>query len=109
MTPLKKTTLFFFFLLFLFPDYACHRRIKGEAQNADKIEEMQEERKKEAEKEYKMALKRHMEIQTKDTRKRIKRSRKRSERIMAGKPPEPFFKRLFSKKARKVKAKPTDK
>jgi len=86
--------------------FSCQKKIKGASQSADKIEEMQEERRKEDEKQYKLAQKRHMDIQTKETRKRMKQSRKRAERLMAGKPEEPFLKRLFKPKAKKSKPKP---
>ncbi len=85
---------------------SCQKKIKGASQSADKIEQMQEERRKEDEKQYKLAQKRHMDIQTKETRKRMKQSRKRAERLMAGKPEDPFLKRLFKPKLKKSKPKP---
>jgi len=88
------------------PFYSCHRRIAGEAQSADKIEKMQEERKKEGDKEYELALKHVMDIQTKETRKRMKQDRKKSERLMAGKPEKTFFQRLFERQPKKEKPKP---
>lgn len=42
--------------------------------------------------------KRHMRIQEKETRKRIKRNKKKSMRLKKGKREEGFFRRLFRKK-----------
>ena len=99
----------FIFVLLLFiclPFYSCHRRIAGEAASEDKIAKMQEEKKKEAQKQYELAEKRHMAIQTKETRKRMKRDNKKSARIMAGKPEKTFFQRLFERQPKKSKPKP---
>ncbi len=99
----------FVFVLFMFislPFYSCHRRIAGEAASEDKVAKMQEEKKKEAEKQYALAVKHHMDIQTRETRRRMKRDKKRSDRIMAGKPEKTFFQRLFQRKAKKERPKP---
>jgi len=87
---------------------ACKPKLKGAAQSQKNIEKKQEESKKEAQKEYEMALKRHMEIQSKDTQKRMKQSLKKSERLKQGKPEYPWYKRIFLPKAKKKKKKPGD-
>jgi len=97
--------LLFLAFLFCIPSFSCQRRLAGAAASEDKIKEMQEQRKEEEEEAYKQALKHVMEIQTKDTRKRMKRNRKKSERLMAGKPEKTFFQRLFAPKIKKVKPK----
>lgn len=99
--------LFILILFLCFPFFSCHRNLPGAAQTPKNIEKMQEERKKETEEQYQLALKRHKDIQTKETRKRMKQSRKTSERLIEGKPKDSFFKRLFSKKLKKSKPKPT--
>lgn len=67
------------------------------------VKKMQEEHfdkqadlKKQSEEARKAGLKQHMELQTKETRKRMKKSKKRSERTSLNKK-EPFLKRLFTK------------
>jgi pyruvate/2-oxoacid:ferredoxin oxidoreductase alpha subunit len=74
------------------------------AQKAQSVKKQQkeffkkeEERKKAEAKAQEEGLKHHMEMQDKATKKRMKKSRKRSERIAANKR-EPFWKRWFIKK-----------
>lgn len=109
ISPMKKfNSRLLLVLLFAIciPSFSCQRRLAGAAASEDKVEKMQEQRKAEEDEAYKLALKHVMAIQTKDTRKRMKQSRKRSERLMAGKPEKTFFQRLFTPKVKKVKAKP---
>lgn len=98
----------FSLLILCLPLAGCHRKLKGASASPKDVEKMQEERLKETEKAYEMAVKRHMKIQTKDTRKRMKQSKKRSDRLIAGKPEYPFFKRIFMPKAKRGKKRPTN-
>lgn len=104
---IKRKHIALIVLLFLLPVLGCKPRLKGAAQSENDVEKLQEERRKEAEKMMDEAMKRHMDIQTKDTRKRMKQNRKKAERLMAGKPEYPFYKRIFMKKPGKKKRKNT--
>jgi len=83
--------------------------VSGFAQKANKNitakegAKVQEKKKKEREEkaaaEYQKRLDQHESIQTKDTRKRMKENRKRSQRYDTGYKP-PFYKRWFSRKRR---------
>ena len=60
----------------------------------------EKEREKASQKEMEEKKEQHIDLQTKDVQKRMKRQKKRSERTKAGKPRDPFLKRLFTKKPR---------
>ncbi|MCB0763914.1 MAG: hypothetical protein R2815_06995 [Flavobacteriales bacterium] len=62
------------------------------------LEKKAKEEKKADKKRDKEGRKRHLDIQSKDTRKRIKRNTKRAERKGSGRHTDGFFSRLFSRK-----------
>lgn len=71
----------------------------SQAQKQQKgIEKRKAERKKETEQLYEEALKRHHDIQTKETRKRMKQTQKKAKRINKPKEKKFFLFRWFSKK-----------
>ena len=61
------------------------------------IERRKAERKKEAEMQYKNAVKQHHSIQTRETQKRMKKAQKRSKKMNKPKKKQFFVKRWFSK------------
>jgi len=61
------------------------------------IDKTKAERKKETEVQYQSAVKRHQNIQTKETKKRMKKTQKRSGNINKSKKKQFFLKRWFSK------------
>jgi len=70
-----------------------------------KQEKRQEKQKKSQEQSEEEGKKRHLAIQDKATRKRIKRSLKEAERRKEGKTPVPWYKRMFRKKPKKKRYK----
>lgn len=70
-----------------------------------KQEKRQEKQHKSAEQAEKEGKKRHLEIQSKETRKRMKRSLREAERRKKGKNPVPWYRRMFQRKPKKKKYK----
>jgi type VI protein secretion system component VasK len=61
------------------------------------FEKKKEERKQAAEEAEKEITKHHEKIQSKETRKMMKRTKRKSNRIKAGKPADTWFQRTFRK------------
>jgi len=60
-------------------------------------EKAKKKRKADAEEAEKEIMDRHEKIQSKNTRKMMRRTKRKSKRIKAGKQPEPWFRRMFRK------------
>ncbi len=86
-------------LIFSMPLSACAQKQKSVKKMQQEHFDRQEEQKKKAAAAEKKALERHHEIQTKETRKRMKQSEKRSKRLRDNRK-EPFLKRWFTRKRR---------
>ncbi len=71
------------------------------SKSAKKIADKKEERKKQAERSEEKALKRQKKIQTKETRKRMKRYEKQANKWNRREGEGSFFKRLFKKKRKR--------
>jgi hypothetical protein len=83
-------------ILFLLPVVASAQKQKSVKKMQEEHFDKQEDLKKQSEKAREEGLKRHQKMQSKDTQKRMKQTRKRSERNSMNKK-EPFLKRLFTK------------
>ena len=100
---LKKITLlisFLFLSIIVSPVYSQTKEI-------DKQEKRQEKKKGNQADAEKELSKRHLSIQQKETRKRIKRSLKEAERRKKGKNPNPWYERIFRKGLKTKRAKKT--
>lgn len=75
-----------------------YKRVSTEKQKKEFLQ-LQENREAAHAAKMEEARQKHLDIQTKETRKRMKRNRKKVERRQKGKPPRSFFQRLFTKKA----------
>ena len=89
----------YFFLLILF-SLSITQVGNAQTKEQEKQEKRQEKNKKSQEELEKEARKRHLEIQSKETRKRMKRSLREAERRKKGKNPIPWYRRIFQKKRR---------
>jgi len=94
MTKLFK--IFAISILFLLPVAATAQKQKSVKKMQQEHFDKQEDLKKQSEKAREEGLKRHRDMQSKETQKRMKQTRKRSERNSMNKK-EPFLKRLFTK------------
>jgi hypothetical protein len=63
--------------------------------------ELQEERKEGGEEARQKGLEKHQKIQTKETQKRMKKNKRKSERLRKNKHEKNFFQRLFTKKPKR--------
>lgn len=97
MTKLFK--LFLLATILALPFQSCAQKQKSAKKMQQEHFDRQAEQKKAAEKAQGEALERHKKIQTKETRKRMKRSEKKARRHKDNRK-EPFLKRLFRKKRR---------
>ena len=77
MNILKKSGLFLLVLLISLSSCRSHSSV---AKSMDKINDTKAAKAKEATAAYEKALKRHQDIQTKSTRKRLKQDRKKSDK-----------------------------
>ncbi len=77
----------------------------SQTKEIEKQEKRQKKHKKSQEQLEKEGAKRHLEIQDKATRKRIKRSLKEAERRKKGKNPVPWYRRMFRQKPKKKRYK----
>ena len=75
--------------------YSC--RTSQTHKQQKEIEKRKKERKKETELQYQQAVKRHHDIQSKDTKKRIKQTQKKAEKLNNPKRKNSFFSRWFKK------------
>lgn len=73
-------------------------RSQNPKRQAKQQAEMRQEREEKFDADMKARGDRHVEIQDKETRKRMKKNRRRSERIAKYGTDEPFFKRLFRRR-----------
>ena len=72
----------------------------SQTKEIEKQEKRQEKKKKSQDEIEKEGKKRHLEIQDKETRKRMKRSLREAERRKKGKNPVPWYRRIFKKKTK---------
>ncbi len=97
----RKITLYILTCLSLLfmTDPACaqEKRQKTKKQYKE-FKKLQDEREADSEQTTEDGRKRHMKLQDKETRKRMKLQRKRSSRIQRDKHKDSFFRRLFTKK-----------
>lgn len=78
---MKRYTCFILFISLLFSLFLLSCRSSGGASKAMKrIENTKAEKAKEVQKQYDKALERHMDIQSKSTRKQMKENKKRSKK-----------------------------
>ena len=94
-------TLIGFFVMSVTPNVTYGQK------SEKKVEKNKEKQKKSQEQLQKEGIKRHLKIQDKETRKRIKRSRREAERRKKGKPPVPWYRRMFQHKHNKRRSKKT--
>jgi hypothetical protein len=92
----------FLFLVFSVDQVQAQPRKVRQAQR--KAEKVSKQEKKEYDKRRKAALKHRYEIQTKETRERMKETEKRSAKY-GRKQKEPFYKNLFKKRKKRKKRK----
>lgn len=85
--------LFFFIVGFVNTGYSQTKEIEKQEKRQEKQKKSQEEIEKEGKK-------RHLAIQDKETRKRMKRSLREAERRKKGKNPIPWYRRVFQKKTK---------
>ncbi|MFT6716851.1 MAG: nicotinamide riboside kinase [Saprospiraceae bacterium] len=100
----KRGSKISYFLLFMFL-FVNVPQISAQTKEIKKQEKRQEKHKKSQEQLEKEGKKRHLEIQDKETRKRMKRSLKEAERRKKGKNPVPWYRRVFRKKPKKKRYK----
>ncbi len=96
MHIILRLTVFIACCLLPFSGFTQSSGGKGGAPVNEHHEKRKKERTVDKEKARKEGLKRHEEIQDKKTRKRMKESRKKSERLRENKR-DPFYKRWFTK------------
>jgi LAS superfamily LD-carboxypeptidase LdcB len=89
--------IIFLLLLFVPLSVAAQSKAEKTQKKADKKKAKQEQK---AQVSVKKAEKRHARIQTKETRKRMKKHKKVANRVNDNKSRETFFQRLFKKKSR---------
>lgn len=96
---MKRTNLcILLFVLFL---SGAPSAVYGQTKAIEEQEKRQKKQKKSSEKAEEEARERHLKIQDKETRKRMKRSLKEAERRKKGKNPVPWYRRIFNKKRKK--------
>lgn len=95
----------FFYLLFGFFLMSITPQVSFGQKAVEKAEKNKEKHKKSQEEIQKELIKRHLKIQDKETRKRIKRSKREAERRKKGKPPVPWYRRIFQHKQSKKRSK----
>lgn len=92
-------SIFGFFLMSITPNISFGQKAVEKAEkNKKKNQKSQEELQKKL-------IKRHLKIQDKETRKRIKRSKREAERRKKGKAPVPWYRRIFERKQSKKRSK----
>ena len=100
MTKRKITLYILTFMVAVFSAndaFAQEKRQKTKKQYKE-FKKLQDERAGEKEKSTEEGKKRHLKLQDKKTQKRMKRQKRRSERIQRNKHKDGFFRRLFTKK-----------
>lgn len=94
MNPWKKIIVL---LICLLPLLGCNKT-ESSARKQRQIEKQDAKKDEQALKDYQKAIKYHHKIQSKDTRKKMKNSRKESNRISSGPKKKFFLIRWFSRK-----------
>lgn len=96
---MRKSTsskLIYFLIIVFF--FGAVNATYAQTKEIEKQEKRQEKQKKSQEEAEKEAKERHLAIQDKATRKRMKRSLREAERRKKGKNPIPWYRRIFKKK-----------
>ncbi|MFN3554720.1 MAG: hypothetical protein ACK4VN_02015 [Bacteroidales bacterium] len=84
------------FLVLLLPLGSCGPKYKA-AKAQRQLEKRMEQRRKEGERAMSQARQRHQNVQSPETRKRMKETRKKSDRLLNNNRKKPFYQRWYDK------------